>query len=54
MGALLCHFFLKRSAHGKFVHSRGQNDSGVLIKCSWGLFSENNCPYEHSVHFSAL
>ena len=27
-------FFLKRSAHGKFVHSRGQNDPGVLLECS--------------------
>ena len=27
-------FFLKRSAHGTFVHFRGQNDSGVLLECS--------------------
>jgi hypothetical protein len=32
--ALLCHFVLKRSAHGTFVHLRYQNDPKVLMECS--------------------
>jgi hypothetical protein len=52
--ALLCHFVLKRSAHGTFVHLRYQNDPKVLMECSKTSLFQNKLVFEHSVHSSAL